>query len=423
MANETSNETTSEITTDTISETTSKTTEQTKIQLSADGTQLLCAGAWTLPSISLLTVALHALSKSMEKVTQVDAAGITQMDSAGALMLSDVLENFSGWTLDQCKKSDEGTLASPAATVSTPINANVQGLKGLKNKFHALFTLVSDETKRCRMRQAPPKKQGNYFYRVGFWTFNKYHDLLSFFAFIGELVMAILQSIRKPSSIQWRAVLKIVDEAGYRALPVIALMLFLVGVVLAYQLGVELKVYGADIFVVDVSGMAILREFGPLIAAIIMAGRTSTAFTALIGTMKVNEEIDALNTMGISPIQRLVLPRIFGLIIAIPLLTVCADIFGIAGSMVMTKVVIHINYHAFLIRFQQMVALKQFVLGIIKTPIFALIIATVGCYQGFQTELDAESVGRRTTTAAVHAIFLIIVVDASFSILYSVLGL
>jgi len=296
-------------------------------------------------------------------------------------------------------------------------------ISGLKQEFHSLFSLVSRTNQKIHREQISPAKLPNCFYVIGRWSYQKYLQLLSFFNFIGEFIIILLSNIVQPNRIQWRATLKVMDEMGYRALPIIALMVFLIGVVLTYQLAVELKLYGADIFVVDVSGVAILREFAPLITAIIMAGRTSTAFAALIGTMKVNEEIDALQTMGVVPIERLVLPRIFGLIFAMPLLTVWANIFGVLGSMVMAKTLIGIHYLSFLERFQQTVALKQLMLGMVKTPFFAIIIAAVGCFQGFQTGSSADSVGRQTTKSAVQAIFLIIVVDAAFSILYSMMGL
>ncbi len=368
------------------------------ISLSSDGTQLSCAGAWTISEMSRLASVLSALSKRIEGASKVDASGITHMDSAGALLFDDLL--------DKLRKGGQ-----------------VVSILGLKNKFQALFTLVSHETHQIRTRPLAAGKLPNCFYVLGRWAIAKSVQILSFFAFVGELMVILLHNITEPSRIQWRATLKTMDDSGYRALPIIALMVFLIGIVLAYQLAIELKVYGADIFVVDVSGIAILREFGPLITAIIMAGRTSTSFAALIGTMKVNEEIDALRTMGVVPLERLVLPRIFGLIFAMPLLTVWANIFGILGSMIMAKVVININYFAFLERFRQTVELKQFLLGMVKTPIFAMIIASVGCFQGFQTEMSADSVGRQTTKAAVQAIFLIIVADAAFSILYSAMGL
>ena len=189
--------------------------------------------------------------------------------------------------------------------------------------------------------------------------------------------------------------------------------------VVAYQLGVQLRIYGANAYMVDLSGVAILREFSPLIASVIIAGRTSTSFAALLGTMKVNEELDALQTMGLSPVERLVIPKVLGLLIALPLLVVWGDIFGVFGSMVICKSMASINFHAFLERFKAEVAIKHLYIGLVKTPIFALIIAGIGCYQGFQAEGSAQSVGERTTKAAVQAIFLIILADGLFSILFN----
>jgi len=340
------------------------------ITLSADGVQLSCTGAWVVSEVSRITAELKSVSKDLQAISQIDLAGITHMDSAGALMLSDMLDRLS----------QDGQIA------------NAQGLKA---KFQALFALVSDETQKLRGELTPPNAWPNGFYVVGRWAANKYFQFLSFLAFIGELMVLLFHALTKPNRVQWKAILKVMDESGYRALPIVALMALLIGVVLSYQLAAQLKVYGADIFVVDVSGVAILREFAPLITAIIMAGRTSTSFAALIGTMKVNEEIDALKTIGVFPI----------------------------GSMLMTKAYVAIPYYAFLERFQYAVSLKQFILGMIKTPVFAIIIATVGCFQGFQTGTSAESVGQRTTAAAVQAIFLIIIADAAFSILYSMMGL
>ena len=179
----------------------------------------------------------------------------------------------------------------------------------------------------------------------------------------------------------------------------------------------------ANIFVVDVTGIGILREFAPLITAIIMAGRTSTSFAAMIGSMKVNEEIDALGVMGIKPIRRLVMPRVIALIIVMPLLIVWADIFGILGSMLMAKHSLGISYAVFVDRLKNDVPVVHYLLGVIKAPAFALAIGTVGCFQGLSVANSAVSVGAKTTKAAVQAIFLIIILDALFSILFSWMNL
>ena len=207
-----------------------------------------------------------------------------------------------------------------------------------------------------------------------------------------------------------------------KAVPLVGLMSFLIGIVLSYQMGVQLKIYGANILIVKVSGIAILREFAPLITAIIMAGRTSTSFASLIGSMKINEEVDALKVMGKNVIITLVYPRSIAMLIALPLLVVWSSICAIAGSMLMANIVLHVSYMAFLQKFPNDVGVMQYLLGMFKVPFFALFITAVGCYQGLTAELSSESVGRQTTRAAVQSIFLIIIIDATFSIMYSFVG-
>ncbi|NNM59124.1 MAG: ABC transporter permease [Legionellales bacterium] len=246
---------------------------------------------------------------------------------------------------------------------------------------------------------------------------------LLFVSFLGEVTVNTWVWIKNPSRIRWTAIFHGIDSTGYQAMGIVALLSFLIGVVLCYQMGVQLQTYGASIYVVDLLGISILREFGPLITAIIVAGRTGSAFAAQIGTMKLNQEIDALNTMGLSSTELLILPKIAALTVALPLLSVLSMIAGVFGGMVMAKLLFSIAYADFISRFGSVIAVKMIILGIIKTPIFAILIATVGCFQGLQVSQSAESVGQRTTVSVVQAIFMIIVADAFFSILYSKLGL
>jgi len=241
--------------------------------------------------------------------------------------------------------------------------------------------------------------------------------------FIGELFQLFARNILNPKKLSWRGVLNTVDEMGYCALPIIALLSFLIGVVLTYQMGLQLKVYGANIFIVNLSSMAMLREFSPLITAVIVAGRTGSSFTAQIGTMKLREEIDALYTMGVSPLNRLVLPRVIGLIIAMPLLTLWSDAFGIFGSMVMSSGMLDITFYDFVQRFKEVTELKTFTIGLSKAPVFALLIAVIGCFHGFLVSSSADSVGKKTTQSVVRCIFMIIIADAIFSIIYSMQGI
>jgi phospholipid/cholesterol/gamma-HCH transport system permease protein len=194
-------------------------------------------------------------------------------------------------------------------------------------------------------------------------------------------------------------------------------------VVIAYQGAAQLQRYGANIFVVDLVGLAMLRELSPLLTAIIVAGRSGSAYAAQIGTMKVTEEIDALRTVGIPPIDLLVLPKLIALTLALPLLSVYADALGLAGGMVMARVQLGVGYQQFVERLVKAVDLSDYLVGIGKAPVFAAIIAVVGCFRGFQVSGDAESVGRQTTVSVVQSIFLVIVVDALFSVAFSWLGI
>jgi len=197
----------------------------------------------------------------------------------------------------------------------------------------------------------------------------------------------------------------------------------MIGVVISYQMGNQLRNYGANVFIVNLLGLSILREFGPLITAIMVAGRTGSAFTAQLGTMKLNQEIDALNTMGVTPGQLLLLPRLLGLFIALPLLTMWANIFGVLGGMLMANNMLGITAIDFLHRFKVEIPMRALLIGLGKAPVFALLIGSIGCFQGMKVAGGADSVGKQTTRSVVLAIFFIIVADAIFSIIFSRLKL
>jgi phospholipid/cholesterol/gamma-HCH transport system permease protein len=227
----------------------------------------------------------------------------------------------------------------------------------------------------------------------------------------------------RPARIRWRPILYNVRTAGFDALPITGLLVFLMGIVIAYQGATQLKRYGANIFIADLVGLSMLRELSPLLTAIIVAGRSGSAYAAQIGTMKVTEEIDALRTVGIPPLDQLVLPKLAALAIALPLLTVYADALGVAGGMVMARAELGVGFPEFADRLQRALYLSDFLVGIGKAPVFAAIISVIGCFQGFQVAGDAESVGRRTTVSVVQSIFLVIVADAIFSVVFERLGL
>jgi len=189
-----------------------------------------------------------------------------------------------------------------------------------------------------------------------------------------------------------------------------------------FQSAVPMQRFGADIYAADLLGIAMFRELGPLMAAILLTARSGSAFAAELGTMKVNEEIDAMRTIGLDPMEVLVMPRVIGLVLVLPLLTFYADIMGLLGGAVMANVVLDISFVRFARQISEAVTLWSFWIGIIKAPLFAFIIAVVGCYEGMMVELSAESVGRQTTRAVVEAVFLVIVLDALLSIMFSILG-
>jgi phospholipid/cholesterol/gamma-HCH transport system permease protein len=209
------------------------------------------------------------------------------------------------------------------------------------------------------------------------------------------------------------------EETGVEAMGIVGLLSFLIGIVFAFQGADQLRRFGAEIYTVNLLGISMLRELGVLMTAIILAGRSGSAFTAQIGTMKVNEEIDAMQVLGLDPIEVLVLPRLFALLITLPLLAFFANLMGLFGGAVMTYMTLDLTLPGFLRQLRYFMPGWSFWIGVMKAPVFAMIIALTGCYEGLRTERSAESVGRLTTLSVVEAIFLVIIVDAAFSILFS----
>ena len=198
-------------------------------------------------------------------------------------------------------------------------------------------------------------------------------------------------------------------------------MSFLIGVVVAYQGADQLRQFGAEVFTVNLLGVSILRELGILITAIVVAGRSGSAFTAQIGTMKVNQEVDAMQTLGLDPVEILVLPRLTALVICLPLLAFYADMMALLGGAIMSLLALDISISQFVKQLQGAIKLSTFMVGMVKAPVFAFLIALVGCFEGLNVEGSAESVGRQTTLSVVEAIFLVIIFDAAFSIMFSYL--
>jgi phospholipid/cholesterol/gamma-HCH transport system permease protein len=361
-------------------------------ELTIAGAGAQCAGAWTVDRIGQLERRLSGLDWPDGDRVAIDASGMTAMDTAGAWLLQRALH----------------ALESAGREVA---------LSGLRPEHEALLRMVRDLD--LAGKPAEPEPGLGVLGRVGRRAWYSADQALGMLAFLGEAAIAVLRSAAHPSRIRWREVLRNVQTAGFDALALAGLLSFLMGIVIAYQVAAQLARYGANIFVADLVGLAMLRELSPLLTAIIVAGRSGSSYAAEIGTRKVTEEIDALRTVGIAPMDLLVLPKIAALVIALPLLSVYADVLGVLGGMIMAKAELGVSYADFLDRFPRALHLPDFLVGIGKAPVFAGIIAVVGCYQGFQVAGDAESVGQKTTESVVQSIFLVIVADALFSVAFS----
>ena len=245
---------------------------------------------------------------------------------------------------------------------------------------------------------------------------------LDLIAFFGALVETFGRIIVKPRRLRWVSVVSHIERTGLNALPIVGMMAFLVGVVLAFQSADQLTRLGVPRLTINMVGISVLREMGILLTAIMVAGRSGSAFTAEIGTMQVNEEVDALRVTGLDPMEVLVAPRVLALMISLPLLTFFADVMGLLGGGLMSVALIDVSFAQYWRILNSAVSLNTFLVGIIKAPVFALLIAMVGCFEGLRVSGSAESVGRLTTRAVVEGIFLVIIFDAFFSVLFSYLG-
>ena len=258
---------------------------------------------------------------------------------------------------------------------------------------------------------------------IGRRTVRGVHDMLAALRFIGQVSSGVVQSLMHPLRLRPRSISRHVYETGITAVPIVALIAFLIAVILAYLGEQELRQFGATIFVVDLVTIGVLRELGVLLTAIILAGRSGSAFAAEIGAMELNEEVDALRTIGVDPIEVLVLPRLLGLVIALPLLTLVADLIGLAGGGVLCHLLLDMPTAQYLHRVGGAIASTTFWVGVIKAPVFAGLIAMAGCFNGMRVRVSSRELGRLTTVAVVQAIFCVILADALFAILFMQLNI
>lgn len=367
-------------------------------RLDRDGRLLTLGGAWITAHSAALDKALNGQDWGNGGDLAIDASRLERLDSAGA------------WLLLRTRKAleDKGRKVSrldlPEAWV--PLLKAVEGT-------HPAEPYVS---------RIPPGFRGRL-YRIGRATVHAGRQGWQILGYLGRVTVEAAEALARPAhNLRIPAIFHQIEETGINALPIVGLLAFLIGVVLAYQGADQLKRFGAEIFTINLLGVGVLREIGGLITAIIVAGRSGSAFTAHIGTMRVNEEIDAMQTMGLNTIDNLVLPRIIGLVIALPLLTFYSDVMGLLGGAFMCYFQLGLSLHVFVRQLNEAVSLNTLLVGLVKAPVFAFVIALVGCYEGFQVERNAASVGLLTTRAVVEGIFLVIVLDAAFSVMFSVLG-
>ena len=361
---------------------------------------LRLSGNWTAGALGPLAPRLASLTLPAGAPAQADGAGITALDSAGAWLIASTLSRLRG--------SDGAALA----------------LVGLPPAFAPLQALVRRrmaEAAAAPAAAAPPP--AHPLAALGRPVVAAVAQGVALLQFVGECAIAVRGGLAHPRRLRIRPVLFNIRSAGVQALPIVGLLAFLLGVVVAYQSADTLRRYGGNLFIADIVGLSMVREFAPLITAIIIAGRSGSAFAAQIGTMAVTEEIDALRTLGIPPLEMLVLPKVAALVIALPLLTVFADVMGVLGGLLMAHAQLGVGYAEFIARLARAVSPTAALTGLGKAPVFAAVIALIGCFQGFRTHGGAESVGRQTTRAVVQSIFGVIVADGLFSVAFSALDL
>jgi phospholipid/cholesterol/gamma-HCH transport system permease protein len=353
----------------------------------------LCEGKWNILHLQQLKQIITTLSIPEEQNLVIDGSQIQVFDSSGALILSHLLEK-----LEHLKK-----------TVS---------LKDFDPSHLTMLELIKKQKPNLSLPEVE-KKQMSPLEFLGRETIHKLKQTDEFVILLGNLTTQFFFAFSQFKRFQFPSIVSVIYSAGLTALPILGLLSFLIGVVLAYEMGHQLQLYGANTFIAQLSGIAIFREFGPLITAIIIAGRTSSSFTAQIGSMVVNEEVDAIKSMGLSPVDLLVMPKVIGLFLVFPLLIFWSDLFSIMGAMFMSQSILDVGYGDFLNRLQDTVGYKQFNLGLYKAPAFSILIALVGCFQGFRVQNNTDSIGLQTTKSVVQALFLIIVADATYSVIYN----
>jgi phospholipid/cholesterol/gamma-HCH transport system permease protein len=358
--------------------------------------RLTLLGDWTARDVPQIEAALDALSLAGANVVEVDARSLARLDLSGAWLLFDFERRLSaGGTALQFVDARPAMLQLVAETLGS-------------------------ETGPAFVRLERPIRP---FTAIGVSVVDRLQDLREGLAFIGETSLRFARGFSNPRVWRPTSIARHVYDTGITAIPIVALIAFLISVIIAYMGAQQLQQFGADIFVVDLVTVGVLRELGVLLTAIIVAGRSGSAFAAEIGSMRLNQEVDALRATGVEPIEVLILPRWIGLVIALPLLTVIADAVGVLGGALLCNMLLDMPLVQYFQRVDESIGRWTFWVGLIKAPVFALLIAGAGTYRGLQVRGSSRELGRLTTVAVVQAIFLVILADALFAVMFMEMGI
>jgi phospholipid/cholesterol/gamma-HCH transport system permease protein len=363
------------------------------------GTVVLSAGGdWLVASAADLDRRLRALSLPADRRVTIDLAGIRRIDTTGAWLLLRTEHDLAG-------------------------RGNRVELLNLTPAFAPLFEQVREGGALAPIGHPRPDHHSlvGFVARIGESTIGLLARTYAITGFVGLVALTAIRVVAHPLRLRLTATVAQMEQTGVNALGIVGMLAFLIGIVIAYQGADQLRRFGAEIYTVDLLAVGMLRELGVLMTAIIIAGRSGSAFTAQIGTMRVTEEIDALQTLGLDPIEVLVIPRLVGLIVTLPMLSLYANLMGLLGGGLMCWLVLGISIPEFVLELRSAITENTFWIGVAKAPVFATIIAVIGCYEGFRVSRSAESVGRLTTLSVVESIFLVITTDAVFSVVFSIL--
>jgi phospholipid/cholesterol/gamma-HCH transport system permease protein len=374
---------------------------ETLLEGTAEGgrLRLAAAGAWIAKNARSLEAQIDAATRRGGTIDEVriDMAGVDRLDTFGAWLLERLVRSFS---------------ARGCAT-------KVEGLK-------ADYRSLVDEVHVVKLEEAQKRHINQFAYALASIGQNVVSVGASFGAFVnllGALVVALLRVAVQPRRFRFTSLVHQLDNVGWRAIPIILLITFLIGCIIAQQGIFHFRKFGADIYVVDMVGILVLREIGVLIVSIMVAGRSGSAYTAELGSMKMREEIDALQTMGFDPVEVLLLPRVLALIIGVPILTFFGSIAALYGGGLVCWLYGGIDPHIFIERLKEAISLDHFKVGMIKAPFMALVIGVVACVEGLAVKGSAESLGLQTTASVVESIFLVIVLDGLFAIFFASIGM